>query len=86
MVANLHEPNRLDFNNPNSQTRKFGGKIYHVFSVQEHLSEARKIAKEIRNRGHFARIVEIERGHLYPWIKQGESVHKKNYVVYYKFN
>jgi hypothetical protein len=78
MVANLHEPNRLDFNNPNSQTRKFGGKIYHVFSVQEHLSEARRIAKDIRKRGHFARIVEIERGRY--------LFHKKNYVVYYKFN
>ena len=78
MTANLREPNRL------SQTRKFGGKIYHWYSYQETLSEARKIANSLREEGRCARVVEIERGHLHPWIKQGESVHKKNYVIYYR--
>lgn len=82
---NLREPNRLDFENPNSRPRKFGDKIYHEYSVREHLSDARRIAERLRKEGQLARIVEIERGHLYPWIKGGESLHKKNYVVYSKF-
>jgi hypothetical protein len=83
--VNLREPNRLDFDNPNARPRKFGNKIYHEYSVQEKLSDARRIAERLREHGQLARIVEIERGHLYPWIAGGESLHKKNYVVYSKF-
>jgi len=63
MTSNLREPNRLDFDNPNSRPRKFGNKIYQEYCVESHLSDARRIATRLRREGHLARIVD---GHKLP--------------------
>ena len=64
------------------QFRVFGEKKYLLHNDYSTKTDAQRAAVALQKNGFLTRIIAVDRGYVYPYLKTGEKIHKKMYQLY----